>query len=415
MITVMDEDTQTRRKTTSIIWYGERGILNALVFALEMESTKTVDRTRSLLKAIQWADHKTPSWIESVEDVNIIVEVGLADFGNPDLIFVLVSRDGTRRALFVEAKVGPYINSALSNQNGMTQKYFNSSINGQLSLRYRFAHALARWNGKSDEIGEPTALFHAYQKPPGIGLGDKRNAHRHLLKRSVLDILREAGLASLPMEQCYFVALTWDEKPFFDEENVINKKNDLLPLLLDEEGCRIWDKKRSSFGWLGYEGLRSAVHPGDSYDKTMRTMFNCSTSRSSVSMQGDYASWEKLQTTNRKQFGPSTLKLLQAIEDTARERFGTLNINEGSSSITIEGKVRLSLALKKEAEEELIFLGISATEAPNDWCNYKLKPYRIGVNAQQFLVLPLPKESEAAIKIADSIFQEVQARHTFEN
>lgn len=412
MTTVMDQDTQISRKTMSVIWYGERGILNALVFALEMESIKIVDRTRSLLKAVQWADHKTPSWIESVEDVKIIVEVGLADFGNPDLIFVLVSRDGTRRALFVEAKVGPYINSALSNKNGMTRKSFNSSINGQLSLRYRFAHALARWDGKSEEIAEPTALFHAYQKPPGIGLGDKLKAPRHLLKRSVLDILHDAGLASLPMEQCYFVALTWDEKPFFEEDN------DLLPLLLDEEVCPIWDKSRPSFGWLGYEGLRSAVHPGDSYDKAMRTMFNYSTPRSSVSMQGDYASWEKLQTTNRKQFGPSTLKLLQAIEDTARERFGTLPLkrHKGSSSITIEGKVRLSLALKKEGEEELLFLGISATEAPNDWCNnYELKPYRIGVNAQPFLVLLLPKESEAAIKIADSIFQEVQARHTSEN
>ena len=121
-------------------WYGERGIVNALVNHLS-RGLPSVDPVRSLLSAIRWAAPRGRSWIGTF--TRMIVELGTPDFGNPDLLLVCDGPDGVRLVfLAVEAKVAPYLASMRPNSQGMTLPRFKSRINGQLSLKYRFARAL---------------------------------------------------------------------------------------------------------------------------------------------------------------------------------------------------------------------------------------------------------------------------------
>ena len=98
------------------IWYGERGIVNSIVthVASQQNPGKTAGK---LLDAVQWADSGKPVWMSQITDVNLIVEVGLADFGNPDLMIVCRTKGDDRPyCVFVEAKAICYQFSIGSNR-----------------------------------------------------------------------------------------------------------------------------------------------------------------------------------------------------------------------------------------------------------------------------------------------------------
>ena len=66
----------------------------------------------------------------------VIVEAGFAEFGWPDAIIVANAPDHRRYVVFVEAKAGLYLAEA---QNySVREQGFNSSINGQFTLRYQW-------------------------------------------------------------------------------------------------------------------------------------------------------------------------------------------------------------------------------------------------------------------------------------
>lgn len=159
---------------TSIIWYGERGVVNAIVTHLAR-----LNAADAFLRCIQWANGSTPDWVEHLRSTKIIVELGLAEFGNPDLMLVCESGvDSRPYCVFLEAKVCPHCASAISNSEGMTARGFNSSCNGQLALKYRFAKALGQWNGVQRTIEEPAAIYEAYRRTPSDGgLGDPHRVH----------------------------------------------------------------------------------------------------------------------------------------------------------------------------------------------------------------------------------------------
>lgn len=90
-----------------VVWYGERGVVNALVTSLTRRDIES--GVRKLLLGITWADGGHPTWIDHVTDVTLIVEVGLSEFGDPDLIVVCRTDDGQRFVAIVKAterKVG---------------------------------------------------------------------------------------------------------------------------------------------------------------------------------------------------------------------------------------------------------------------------------------------------------------------
>src|SRR5215831_8168072 len=146
-------------------WYGERGVMNALVTHLQRASDP-VESVRTFLSAVRWAGPGGGSWVNDFTQVCLIVEIGLADFGNPDLMIVCLGPAGVRR-VFVESKIVMYLASMRPNHKGMQLPNFNSSINGQLSLKYRFARSLHTAASDAIEIAESPEQLGVYKAKQG--------------------------------------------------------------------------------------------------------------------------------------------------------------------------------------------------------------------------------------------------------
>jgi hypothetical protein len=261
---------------TQVFWYGERGIVNAVIAHLARGNALT-EGMSSILRSITWADEQPPSWLADILHVNLVVEVGLADFGDPDLIIVCETSEG-KKLVFVEAKVVSYTDSmqstsaSIGTRWGMMQPGFNSSINGQLTLKYRFAKALSCWDGEAVAIAESAQMFDAYQQKLNDSLS--KAPGRSLSKPSILKhVFKRLGLAGMPETQCHYVALTWDrhDNPFFSSSEVASN---YLPIFLDEGARDVFHEMRGRIGWIGYRELHRALDLANSpeYMAAFRTM-----------------------------------------------------------------------------------------------------------------------------------------------
>jgi hypothetical protein len=247
-------------------WYGERGILNTLVVALAARPDEAQQWAR-VLQQVVWADGGKPSWVTAVTDVNVVVELGCSNFGNPDLVVVANCEGAGRHVVFIEAKVEPYATKATKNTSIAAQKKgFSSTINGQLSLRYRLAAAIRDWDGERPDIVESKELHAAYVQ----SLGDPWRSPRHVKNKTSLELLRVAGAGDVQeLDRFWFVALMPDKLPFFQDPTVAE---DQFPLLLDPRSNRTWDGARSHLGWLNYDRIREAAKPGDAFEAAVRTV-----------------------------------------------------------------------------------------------------------------------------------------------
>jgi hypothetical protein len=246
----------------NVFWYGERGIINAVV-AHVRTSDNFVGMVRNLLAATCWGTGNRPSWIETFSDAHLIVEVGLADFGDPDLVIVCRTEAGVSYVVFLEAKAQSYRDSMQSTSPsraakcGMEQDGFNSSINGQLTLKYRFANALASWDGRARVICESQPLFRSYQ----LRLNDspKKSPGRSLAKASILNgVFGRLGLAGIAENNCYYIALTWDckSKVFFNSPDI---SSEYLPVFLGNNGEERFSSMLDRIGWIGFRQLEDAL------------------------------------------------------------------------------------------------------------------------------------------------------------
>jgi hypothetical protein len=253
----------------SVFWYGERGIVNSIVTHIDRQP----DPAKAVLKmlgAVEWGGGAKPAWVPRISNAKLMVEIGLADFGNPDLIIVCrIEGDERPCCVFVEAKAICYQFSMGSNSSGMSPG-FNSTINGQISLKYRFAKALGNPESSTNEIIEPESIFGAYKKR----LRDYSQKPRHLRKPEVLQLLDALGLMSLPEDRCCYVALTWDDP---DHAFLIDARvqADNLPLLLDENCKEAFDNVKPRLGWLGYQNLEKALdlYSNAEYIQACKSMF----------------------------------------------------------------------------------------------------------------------------------------------
>jgi hypothetical protein len=245
----------------TVYWYGERGIVNAMISYISRPET-IVESIKALLSEVCWGSGATPDWVGEIQNVALVVEVGLADFGDPDLLVVCYTSTGIK-LVFVEAKVVSYTDSMQSTSTsaatrwGMFQVGFNSSINGQMTLKYRFAKALSRWDGVTPAIVEDEVIFRAYVEY--LNDSPSKAPGRRLVKDKILKrIFKRLGLNGISEESCYFVALTWDAraKVFFKSKDV---PSDCLPVFLDSNGTDVFAKSLQRIGWLGYAELDSAL------------------------------------------------------------------------------------------------------------------------------------------------------------
>ncbi len=361
-----------------VTWYGERGIVNAVVTKIK---SNPVSNVRNLLEAVRWADSGCPNWISEVNSVHVCVEIGLAHFGDPDLILVCKTEQGVK-CVFVEVKVIPYCFSMRSNDLGMEESGFNSSINGQLSLKYRFAKALestAVPNNSEcpDSIREPEDISKAYQKK----LNDTKQ--RHLDKPGVIDMLDEWGLVGIPEKNCHYIAWTWDqaEKAFV---NSSNKDKYELPLFVDENDNNLWDDMQDRIGWIGYKEVENAFNLVD----------NTEFQRAFKTMQEDLApSAPDYETGNSLRLERLSDDIRKDIDEIAK-RFSPKEVKKcrGSYSIMKSGQTVGKIIPCCGGENSGIFVGVRETGIPVQ-DNQRLLEKRVqSVLFKGFLIKDIQKE-----------------------
>ena len=394
-------------KDVSVLWYGERGVVNSLVIAIQAGGAPAIS---ALLRQVQWADNSQPAWLNTIASVSMIVEPGCSQFGDPDLILVLTTSDTQRYVVYFEAKVVTYAASAVSNLNGMKEKKFNSAINGQLSLRYRMSLALAQWNGSANLV-EPAAVYHQYRRRSEEGgINEKLLKPRHLLKKSVLKLLREAGVNGLPLTNFHFLAVTSDQQLDFST----NMSPEIRPLFLSLEGNDNWQQIAPRVGWLGFSAIDLTLLNellAGSYRQALGTMLE-SKPRSPITTD----SKNPPRTVPMKSINPynisgksseATKSQLTAIEKAARgvSRTWTVKHEPGSTSIKWFGKTIAKVVPQGYKKNEILMLGISTIYDQFQWNGHSLVGPMI-FKQQPFYWIDLPTDA-TGVDIAEGIFAQL--------
>lgn len=385
--------------------YGERGMVNALVHEVVVR-----DLGPELIASIQWASDDFPNWTRSMRNVDILVESGMAEFGCPDLIVTAETEQHERHVLFIEAKANGYVFSSMPNSLGMISG-FNSSINGQLSLRYRCSHALHSLQPQAIDLVEPEWLHQAYARPVAdLGLADPCPRPRHVQKSKVLDLVRKLSLPQLPLTSYHFVALTVDDLPFW-QTIPTGRESEFLPRVLGEAGQDHWPELRGQFGWLGWSALERALNLGRRYKTAAATM------EPNVPFVPRQAvpDFPLLDNPNWDDLAEWSLALRDALENSARGFFGPNSVvrRDGSSSVYLPRPDNRRLVDLKITpyfvDGECFFgLGIHAVRfTPEHWCPYDLDgPYLVGVRQPQpFAIVRLVGNQAESVARAEELFR----------
>ena len=324
-----------------VVGYSERGMVNELVHLVRSDENPVGVVKELISRCAFWAGDnvqgvpqgskpKAGSIAKEVSDilgkmdeVALVVESGCAHFGDPDLIIVPKLR-GKRLALFfVEAKVVSYSHSAnlCKDPLDMSQKGFNSTIIGQLTLRYRLSKALANRSRKAwrdhELLEESQQYFDLYSD---MEKGKRLHA-RSLAKPANLEhLLRELDLQSsspnLWVKRCYFVALTSDKEfPFVGDYALYEQgtpvgygkpnpgqEAPMIPHYYEPgpsertySSCAI---KRT--GWIGWDSIRSQFKKGlrkhKLFDKTWKLAFTVGAHEAASQFHGDGMNRVSIQT-----------------------------------------------------------------------------------------------------------------------
>lgn len=374
-----------------IVWYGERGVVNAMVTHLSAQKAGV-----QFLRCISWAAGKAPDWIERVTEVAFLVEVGLADFGNPDLILVCtVASDDKPRCVFIEAKVVPYAASAIPNTRGMEAPNYNSACNGQLALKYRFAIAIVDWKGQSRPIVEPASIHERYRIVAASGgLSDTKARPRHLEKPQILsEILESHRLVGLPLDHCAFVALTWDRQPFFQAAP------DLLPRFLDDHGVDRFGEMAAQVGWLGYRSLSGVPGLLEAVTPTLQLMVG---GVEPLNVESDAAAWRELSTQAMSGTSAGLQELTHELENLAVEIFGREAVLHYPGSISIRmARVESKIVPQRREAGEYVLLGVRPEWPLKEWSGLDIHNHK--VNGQPFAFVRLPDSPGEAVRIAKAV------------
>ena len=93
-----------------IMFYGEKGILNSIILDIQGDIAKQ----KQFLRSIILADKSKLNWVDNVYTVKYFMGPYLDQFGSPDMIMEAITINDDKYVLFVNAKLTPYHESALS-------------------------------------------------------------------------------------------------------------------------------------------------------------------------------------------------------------------------------------------------------------------------------------------------------------
>lgn len=216
----------------NIVYYGERGVVNSII----ADMGKTLDKHKAFLEAIRLTDGKKLDWASDItEPLTYIVEISLAEFGDPDLI-VVAKANNKKYVLFIEAKLRAYDDESVAVQGGESNPHIDSydrlasKVNVQLSLKYRFVNEFKK---RTSKTVNPVVV-------PQITNQDRE---RKLKKPYVINNLCNEYFFGA--DDYYFIALSNDSITVDPYSNAL-----FLPPIGED-----WQKAKSHFGIVSYEML----------------------------------------------------------------------------------------------------------------------------------------------------------------
>ena len=190
-------------------------------------------------------------------DVTIIVEAGFGrnntGFGWPDAV-ISVRFSEAHLVLILEAKAGLYLDEA-EDFTATKSAGFNSTINGQFSLRYRLAEALREYRRGMVRLLEHEDMTRAYGEI----------IQRRLAKTGNLRGIVEPHLLDA---EYLFIALTDDENnpwPIAAREGrtslpfLPHPLPSGVPSQIWTDASNRWDQHSKEFGWMGFRTIESMV------------------------------------------------------------------------------------------------------------------------------------------------------------
>lgn len=199
-------------------YYSERGMVNSIIQSIYQYKSSML----AFLEGIKEKGSKTKKLLgnivlKEIEMIDVYDEISLGDFGDPDIIIKITYTDKSRNPilLFIEAKVGTYLNSVNKKSIFTDNSYKNnaSRINFQLRLKKRFVDAYLK-NPKANVICDRTK----------DGTYDYKN--RKLEKESLVELIKENIMAGIQADHVYYITMTSDEDdPFPCDENYLPFKD----------------------------------------------------------------------------------------------------------------------------------------------------------------------------------------------
>jgi len=283
-------------------FYGERGLMTWLFnYAIPQRPWWFADK-------VEMANGESLAHILNVHSEADICRVtslnefdlGKSGFGCPDGAVIVENRSGMKSWVFVEAKNESYEKSSMDwkvaesrrsaydrkkeaadgDLTGRIEKNYgyNSSINGQLELKWRFVKALhaTEWLNRG-EIGNNLLIIEGqtlateyspvdafYWDKPSVPAASRVSCYRRLRVSGGIKDICKAHWRNISEENFYFIAITLESKssPTSAGEKLnpfrrdMSKPNLHMPKMLARDSG---ENERKRFGWLNMEVVKTEM------------------------------------------------------------------------------------------------------------------------------------------------------------
>ncbi len=347
---------------SSIVFYGERGLVNGLV----LELSGNLGLTKTFLKSINFCGSASPGWIDNLQTAHFLVEPSFSEFGNPDLIMIcdcMENQKPARKVVFLEAKIVKYDDSAapLKETDAKAIQGISSRINAQLTLRYRLSRVLGQRKGKGSPVKETKKAWAAYACYPY----ESSKRPRRLLKSSALKLCDEFMLG---VNDFWFVTLSSD-----NDWVVPYDKPELRPLLLDSDGQDLWDKLKDHFGLIVFDQLDTILNPTGVYSRARKYFLPPTTIQTggaaSPPPAGAPLRTENWNTFSKEMGGEFREGMRQIIEKAIAAVFGLESGRvgmvpyEGSVSYRLDRRTVIKMVPRHNGGKEVLILAVLAGAA----------------------------------------------------
>jgi len=370
----------------SIVFYGERGLVNGLV----LELNGNLNLVKIFLKHIRFCSSASPNWIDSLKEVSFLVEPSFSEYGNPDLVMICDCTDekqgSARHVVFLEAKIVKYNDSAVPLKECVAKDIqgINSRINAQLTLRHRLARVLKERTGKGEPVEEEQKVWTAYAYYPS----ESSKKPRRLLKSLSLKLCDDFLLG---VNDFWFVTLSSDN---FQVEPYHNQK--LRPLILSFDGQELWDDVKDHFGLIVYDQLDYILNPSSAYAKAREYFLPKTLNAVQVEAKIPLLRTENWDTFSLAIRSKARTRLQHVIENAISTVFGSKLDRmkkvpyNGSDSYQMDQRTLIKIVPKHtEAGERLILAVLAGVARAAGVANqyFPYGPFMIGIgdNAREFL------------------------------